>query len=101
MSQKQRQFQNQKTKKPEVDKPSTSVPSSQQTKVEKKDGSNNNVGILKPLPYILFVLFAVFAYWKKKKKNTDYLYAVQDRSLWLNDTSFFDNKMKYAGGLMQ
>ena len=63
MSQKQRQFQNQKAKKPEVEKPSTSVPSSQQTKVEKKDGSNNNGWILKLLPCILFVLFAVFAYW--------------------------------------
>ena len=101
MSQKQRQFQNQKTKKPEVEKPSTSVPSSQQTKAEKKDGSNNNGWILKLLPCILFVLFAVFAYWILAVKNTDYLYAVQDRSLWLNDTSFFNNKMKYAGGLMQ
>ena len=100
MSQKQRQFQNQKGQNHTFDKPSTTASISQPRPV-KKEGSFVNDWLVKLIPCILFLLFAVYAYWMLVVKNTDYLYAVQERSLWLNDTSYFDDKMMSVGGFMQ
>ena len=102
MAQKQHhQFQNQKTQNHPADKPSAPAASSSQPKTEKKDASFIYGWFLKLIPCILFLLFAVFAYWMLVGKNTDYLFAVQERSLWLNDTSFFNDKMMSVGGFMQ
>ncbi len=53
------------------------------------------------LPYLLFLCFAVFAFWLLACKNADYLYAVQERSLFIHDESFFHHRMMFIGGFAQ
>ena len=53
------------------------------------------------IPCILFLLFAVFAFWLLTSNQSEYLYAVQEHSLWVGDASFWDNKMMEVGGLSQ
>lgn len=50
---------------------------------------------------IAFLFFAVVAYAMMAEKNAVYLYAVQERSSFINEWSFFLDKMMYAGGLSQ
>lgn len=52
------------------------------------------------LPVAYAVLFAVFAFYMLSIKNADYLYAVQERSLFLFDSSFYDMVMVKPGALM-
>ena len=53
------------------------------------------------VPCVLFLIFAVYAFWLLLSKNAEYLYAVQEHSLWVGDTSFWDDKMMEVGGLAQ
>jgi hypothetical protein len=53
------------------------------------------------IPTLLFCIFALFAYWLLAVKNADYLYAVQEHSLWVGDRSFWDDKMMVVGGWAQ
>lgn len=52
------------------------------------------------LPLVYAFLFALFAYYMLAIKNADYLFAVQERSLFLFDKSYFDTIMVKPGALM-
>lgn len=56
---------------------------------------------LKFVPATVFVLFALFAFWLLALKNEVYLFAAQDHSLFVGDSSFFIDKMQVPGGLAQ
>jgi len=47
-----------------------------------------------------FLAFALFAYYMLAVRNADYLFAVQERSLFLFDSQFFDMTMVKPGALM-
>ena len=53
------------------------------------------------VPAILFIFFALFAAWLLLSKNSEYLYAAQEHSIFVGDTSFWDDKMMEVGGLSQ
>ena len=52
------------------------------------------------LPLFYAVAFALFAYYMLAVRNADYLFAVQERSLFLFDKSFFDMVVVKPGALM-
>lgn len=53
------------------------------------------------MPLFLFVLFALFAFWILQGKNWDYLFSVQEHSLFVSDSTFFHDRMMYVGGFAQ
>lgn len=57
--------------------------------------------ISKCWPFFLFVLFALFAFWLLQEKNWDYLFSVQEHSLFVNDSTFFHDRMMFLGGFAQ
>lgn len=52
-------------------------------------------------PYLLYVLFALFAFWLLQEKNWDYLFSVQEHSLFVHDRTFFVDRMMFIGGFAQ
>ena len=52
----------------------------------------------KYLPWINAFLFAAFAFYMLAVRNSDYLYAAQEHSLFLFDRSFYDMVMVKPGG---
>lgn len=48
-----------------------------------------------------FALFALFAFYILQEKNWDYLFCVQEHSLFVNDTTFFHDRMMFVGGFAQ
>ncbi len=49
----------------------------------------------------VFLAFAAFALWVLVGRNADYLYAVQERSLWIGAPQFLADKLMAVGGLAQ
>ncbi len=91
-------------KKTEPTKKSTNkTDTSNKTKASNKTKELRHVSptVLSLLPCLFFILFAAVAFYLMAVKNDVYLYAVQEHSLFVNDTSFFDNKMKTIAGLTQ
>lgn len=95
----QRQFNN-KNNKQKPNSPA-SVQLSRKRKAEPKEPVTLRKGTGILLAVVFFLVFAVFAFWLLTVKNADYLYAVQEHSLWVSDRSFWDDKMMVAGGLAQ
>ena len=53
------------------------------------------------LPYLYYIVFAIFAFIYLYVKNGDYLYACQEHSIWLNSSTFFHDSLRVVGGLSQ
>lgn len=74
-------------------------------KVGKGNGKASTEGartlLLKLHPVAYFILFALFAFYILQEKNWDYLFCVQEHSLFVNDTTFFHNRMLFVGGFAQ
>lgn len=51
-------------------------------------------------PAVFGVLFAVFAYIMLAVQNTDYLFAVQERSIFIDNPEFFRERTAVPGGLL-
>lgn len=60
--------------------------------------SHTNIFIWKP--WIEAILFALFAAWMLVGMNSDYLFTVQERSLFLSNQTFFDEMMATPAGLL-
>lgn len=68
----------------------------------KKDGKirSRKIGI-SVMPWICTAVFAVLAWGMLVGKNSDYLYMVQEKSLFSSTDVFFDERMKIPQGLLQ
>ncbi|MDO4995060.1 MAG: DUF6057 family protein [Bacteroidales bacterium] len=83
-------------------KPKTTVPQPPLQKKQKTSAPVTFCGWKRwTVPCVLFLIFAGFAFWLLVSKNSEYLYTAQEHSLWVGDTSFWNDKMMYAGGLAQ
>lgn len=67
----------------------------------KADGGQVMLWVGRLMPLLLFVLFALFAFWILQGKNWDYLFCVQEHSLFVNDSTFFHDRMMFVGGFAQ
>lgn len=76
----------------------------QARKTEAKGKGDRLPGILaqsaRVMPCIEGILFAAFAYFMLVGMNSDYLFAVQERSLFLANPTFFDEMMATPAGLL-
>ena len=71
---------------------------------QKKQGHKGfsiNKWVLWSAPIVFFLLFAAAAYYVLAVQNEDYLFAIQEHSLWLDTSQFFNDRMAYAGGFAQ
>jgi len=71
---------------------------------QKSLGAKLSGGLLRwpwVMPVLFFVLFAIFACYYLAVKNADYLYAVQEHSLFVNDKSFMSDMLQSVGGFSQ
>lgn len=89
---------NYKQKQPAQKKQATTTKSNNPTQSKKESVITINRGLW--LPILYGVLFSAFAFYMLAVKNADYLYAIQERSLFLYDSSFFDMTMVKPGALM-
>ena len=89
---------NYKQKQPAQKKQATTTKSNNPTQGKKESVITINRGLW--LPILYGVLFSAFAFYMLAVKNADYLYAIQERSLFLFDSSFFDMTMVKPGALM-
>lgn len=85
-------------------KPSfVSSPPRKDNKMKKKTHDGRfaiNPILLKLFPYLFALLFGVFAFIMLALKNNDYLYMVQEKSLFQNTEYFFKEQMNNPGGLL-